>query len=340
MAPRVLPRPRSSLEEYRVDEDYAPLESRAFWRYATMPVPPGRDARAFLDEAESRVLNKTTTTLGGFLVPQDLNESIISAARARSAIAQVSLELPTDSGETLLVPTATAHGTAAWLAESAAYTDAPETFGQPSLSAFKATSWVLATEELIRDSGVPLDAYMLELGGRLGDLEDAAFSVGTGTGQPQGVVHSSSPFGVTVAAVGSTLKYTPADLLAAFKALAPAYRVNASWIFAADDLATLQGLVDSAGAFALPSLQSAEPTLFGRPVYIGPNLPAPGVSAKSAIVGDFSRGYVIRRVRGVTVERLNELKADVGQVVYRARERVDGRCALAAACQILQHSAT
>jgi HK97 family phage major capsid protein len=336
--------PSSSLEEFRAAENgdgFASLEHRAFWRFLLQPVPPGMNPRELLDEDEQRVLSKATNAAGGYLAPTDMNEQIVSAARASSAIAQVSLELVTGDGGNFLLPTTTTHGVATWTAENVGYTASDEVFGQPTLSAFKAASWVVVSEELMQDSRAPLDAYLAnELGQRIGDLEDAAFSVGDGSGKPLGVVHASSPYSVTTASAGSTLKFTPADLLAAWKALAPAYRPNATWIMAADDLATLQGSTDTAGGFAIPSLQSPTPSLFGRPVLIGPNMPAPGVSAKSAIVGDFSRAYCIRRVSGIAVDRLNELASTTGQVVVKARERLDGRPALSAAAQVLQHSAT
>lgn len=336
--------PASSLQEYRENGDYASVEARAFWRYMTQRVPEGMDFRGLLaadEEEELRVQSKATGAAGAFLVPQDLASQIVGAARAASPIAQLSLEIPTEGGGTFALPTTTTHGTAVWTGENVAYTDSSEVFAQASLAAFKATSWATVSEELLEDSGVPLDLYLgSELGARIGDLEDAAFSVGDGSGKPLGVVNASSPFSVTTAAVGSSVLFKPADVLSAFKALAPAYRVDASWVMAADDFASLAASADTAGGLVFPSLQGDSPSLYGCPAYIGPNMPAPAVSAKSVIFGDFRRAYAIRRVLGVGVTRLNEVLATSGQVVFRAAERVDGRPALSAAAVILAHSAT
>jgi len=70
------------------------------------------------------------------------------------------------------------------------------------------------------------------------------------------------------------------------------------------------------------------------------NLPAPAANARSALLADFESAYVIRRVSGVSVQRLDELHSDNGQLGYRARERVDGRVVLADAARALAHSAT
>jgi HK97 family phage major capsid protein len=348
VSPPVFPRPNrqlSTLEEYRAaaaDDERgwgADDPDSLFWRYVM--APSGLGARKVLNEEEYRVLNKTTTTAGGFLVPQDLESKVVSAARAASALAQLSLELLTESGETLLLPTRTTDAVAVWTAESAGYTLGDLTFGQTSLSAFKSATLVKTTEELAQDAGVPFDQYLgMELGGRLGDLQDAAFSVGSGSGQPLGIVHASSPYTVTTAATGSSTVFKGADIQVFYKALAAPYRAGASWIMHPDDYASLAGTLDSAGAFAFPSLQSAEPTLYGRPVYIGAAMPTPAASAKSLAFGNWQLAYAIRRVRGVGVERLEELYAATGEVGFKGAARVDGRPTLAAAAIIGAHSAT
>jgi HK97 family phage major capsid protein len=209
------------------------------------------------------------------------------------------------------------------------------------LSAFKASTLCLVTEELLRDSGVSLDVYLgMELGGRLGILEENAFMNGTGTGQPLGAVHASSPYTVSTAAVGSSLLFKPADVLQFFKALPAPYRATASWVVAADDFAALAASADTAGGLVFPSLQSDTPTLYGRPVYISSELPAPAVSAKSLLFGDFKKGYAVRRMRGIGVDKLVELYAASGQIGFKAYERVDGRPTLAEAVIIGRHSAT
>lgn len=188
---------------------------------------------------------------------------------------------------------------------------------------------------------MPLDAYLaMELGGRLGQLEEIAFSIGSGTGQPLGAVHASSPYTVTTAAVGSTVLFKPADVLAFYLALGAAYRAQAAWVMHPTDFANLAASAATGGELVFPSLQGPEPTLYGRPVFLNAELPAPAANAKSLLFGDFKRAYAVRRVRGVGLQRLDELKAETGQIAYRAYERVDGRPTLASAAIIGAHSAT
>jgi HK97 family phage major capsid protein len=131
-----------------------------------------------------------------------------------------------------------------------------------------------------------------------------------------------------------------ADVRAVWAALPDAYKPNASWVMSPSALASLANLVDTAGALVLPSLHAAEPTLYGARVYSSPELPAAAANARSVVVGDFSLGYAVRRVRGLSVQRQLELHSDSGQLGYRALERVDGRVVLADALRVLAHSAT
>src|SRR5829696_3175220 len=151
------------------------VEQKAFWRYVTAP--------AQILQNEERVLSKAASG-GGFLVPTDVAEMIIAAARAASAVAQVATEIVTEKGETLGMALAGTHGSAAWTAESGSYTPSDETITQSNLGAFKATSKLIVSEELRTDEAVELDEYLsFELGGSLGAVQETAFTSGDGSGK-------------------------------------------------------------------------------------------------------------------------------------------------------------
>jgi HK97 family phage major capsid protein len=233
------------------------------------------------------------------------------------------------------------HGTAAWVAESGAISPSDERITQQNMGAHKAVGKIIVSEELRTDEAVELDAYLrFELGARLGVLEQTAFSTGDGSGKPLGIVHASSGYTVVTAATGSATTYKLADIKSVFKALPQAYRRNASWLIGGDDFAELAALTDTAGGLVLPSLQFDPPSLFGRPVFISGDLPAPGANAKSLAFGDWKRAYGIRRVNAIELRRQEELHSDSGQIGYRTTARVDGRPLLVDAARILAHSAT
>jgi HK97 family phage major capsid protein len=332
---------RTSLREWREDGDAASIETRAFWRWVTIRgAGGGTRAEHLLSEEEFRVLSKGASG-GGFLVPTEVSEMIIAAARAAGQVAQLANEVVSNGGETLNMSLAGTHGTAGWVAESGSYTASDETITQQALNAFKAATKIIVSEELLLDQAVDLDAYLaFELGSRIGALQESAFCVGDGSGKPLGLVHASSPYAVVNAATGSSVIYKAADLQAVYLALPAGYRGNASWLVNADDFGKLAGTTDSAGSLAFPSLHFDPPSIFGRPVFVSGDLPAPAASAKSLVFADFKRAYGVRRVNSVEMQRQDELHSDVGQVGYRARNRVDGRPLLADAARILAHSAT
>lgn len=126
-------------------------------------------------DAENRVLSKASGAAGSFLVPQDFYEQVVAVIRDRGSVAKVALEIQTAEGRTLPLPELTAHGSGAWTSENAATTVSDDTFGLLNLSAYKAATLSVVSEELLADSGVPLDTYLAgEFGGRLALLEGAA----------------------------------------------------------------------------------------------------------------------------------------------------------------------
>ena len=313
------------------------------WKYLLSPpvASPMGGAMLDLSREEQRVLSKATSAAGGYLVGASFDDQITAARRARAVIGAVSRELVTADGSNLLVPSTTTHGVSTWTAENAAYTASDEVFGQVSVSAFKAATQVIVSEELAADTGLDFEAYLAEeLGLRIAALEETAFAVGDGTGKPLGVVTSGNGVTTVTAATGSSTGFKLADVNSVWAALPDGYKPNATWIMSPSAFRSLAVLVDTAGGLVLPSLHAAEPTLFGRPVFQSADLPAAAANARSVVGGDFSVGYLVRRVRGVSVQRQEEIFSNNGQIGFRAFERVDGRVVVADALRILVNSAT
>lgn len=365
MSPRVKPRvsrttsTRSSLAEYRnergqrldklsVDDALAQVyagtldpEARSFWRYMTSPATVTGDPMDALDRIEKRVLSKASSAAGGYAVPTDFADQIVSVRRTGSIIGQLARTIETPAGTALQVPSATTHGVSAWTAENASFTASDEVFSQVTLSAFKASSSVIVSEELLGDALPDFDGFLAaELGGRQVTLEETAFAVGDGTGKPLGMAAASSGYTVATAATGSTLSFTKADVATAYATLPVAYLPTASWVMAPTAFRSLAGLVDTAGGLVFPTLHAAQPTLYARPVYVSPDLPTSAASARSVVFGDISQAYTVRRVSGLGLHRQDEIFSNNGQVGYRIFWRLDGRPVDLAAGIILRHSAT
>ena len=106
------------------------------------------------------------------------------------------------------------------------------------------------------------------------------------------------------------------------------------------DFANLAALEHASGGLTFPTLQNDPPSLMGRPVYMDASLPTSAASAKSLLFGNFRLGYGVRRVRDISLKKLEELHSDSGQIGYKLFSRVDGKPLLPAAVIIGAHSAT
>ena len=159
------------------------------------------------------------------------------------------------------------------------------------------------------------------LGERIGRILNTHLTTGSGSSQPNGLVTGATS-GVT-AASGTAVTY--GELIDLKHSVDPAYRGNATWMFSDATLAALKKLVDGdSRPLWNPGIANGEPDrLDGDRYVVNNDVLDMASSAKAIIYGDLSK-YVIRDVAGMTLLRLNERYADVGQVGFIAFSRHDG----------------
>lgn len=288
---------------------------------------------------ELRALSYGADTAGGYAVPDAFRRELIQALNEENVIRQYATVFTTTSG-ILSIPTISAHGSASWKTEAAAYAESDETFGEVQLSAYKATCLIKVSEELLADSAFPLESYLAtEFGRRIGRLEETAFTTGSGSNQPTGVVGGST-LGVTAAATNAV---TADELVDLYHSLGRAYRNRAVWLMADSTVKAIRKLVTGVSGDKTylwsPGLGAGEPdTLLGRPVVVSQDVVALAASAKTIIFGDLSYYYIGDR-QMISMQRLNELYAGNGQIGFRMFKRTDGKLALAtAAYHLIMHS--
>jgi len=337
VSPRVKPRPlRDSLPLRDVDE--------ILMRYLRGPASVGGDPRQLLDVVEQRTLSKATSAAGGYTVPTPMYEQIMAIVHGRGSIGRLALEIVTESGVALQLPTSTTHGTSSWTAENAGYTASDEVFGQVTVNAFKAATSVIVSEELANDALDNFEPWLArELGQRISQLEGAAFATGDGSGKPLGVVANVGA--VVTMPVGSTVTFAYDSLVDALHSIAVGYREadqSPAWIASDGALKALRKVKDTAGQPVLfESARVGEPPiLLGFPLYVDENLAAPAANAKSLVFAGWKSLYAIRRVNGIGIQRQDEIYSGNGQVGFRGFHRVDGRVVIAAAGVAVAHSAT
>lgn len=293
--------------------------------------------------AEGRQLGVASGAVGGFLVPQGFYDQIITSMRAfgglRSSRATI---ISTSSGQPLPIPTTDDTSNAGIrIAENTQITDLATTYGQRILGAHVYTSRIIRVAlQLLQDSAFNIDDHLAEvMGTRIGRITNTEFTLGTGTGQPQGV-NIGATSGVAATA-GSATSITYPNLVALIHSLDPAYRTNAEWMLHDTTLRALKQMVDGQQRpLWAPGLAVREPdTLLGHRYVVNQDMPVMAANARSILFGDFSK-FIIRDVVDVQVLRLAERYADFLQVGFLAYSRHDALLADTAAIRFYQNSAT
>jgi len=297
-----------------------------------------RHSRGVLEPNERRALQVGTDSEGGYLTPDEFwNAELVQALEEANVMRGLGTVIQTSSGS-MDIPVVSSHGSAAWTAEEAAFTEGDEAFSVVSLGAFKAASILKVSEELLLDSAFNLSGYLAtELGRRIGALEEAAFVDGDGSSKPTGAIDGSTA-GVTAAATGAI---TSDELIDLYHALGRQYRNKGTFLMADATLKAVRKLKDGDDQYLWqPGLQAGEPgRMLGQPVLTSESMKALGAANETVLFGDFSYYYIADR-ESVVLKRLDELYAANGFVAFRAHRRVDGKVILAEAIQHLVQAAS
>ncbi|GLW32268.1 phage major capsid protein [Actinoplanes regularis] len=284
----------------------SPAYMRAFAKAATNRLHE-------LDETEQRALQAVramslTDSAGGYLVPFQLDPTVIITANgslneirriARQVVATGDVWNGVSSGAVSW----------SWDAEAAQVSDDSTTFAQPSIPIYTARGFVPVSIEALQDmsNGASEVARLLAEGREI--LESAAFAVGSGTGQPTGIVTALTGTSSIVTSI-TTDTLAVGDLYALQGALPARFRRGASWL-ATNNFYNRARQFDTAGGSSLwAQLGDGRPAnLLGKPVYEAEDMDG-AINATQenymSVFGDFSN-YVIADRIGMTVEFIPHL---------------------------------
>jgi HK97 family phage major capsid protein len=296
-------------------------------------------------QLEGRALSAITGAAGGFTVPQGFYNSLLESLKAFGGMRNVrSTVLRTAAGNTLPIPKVDdTSNVGAIVGENVTAGNATDpVFSQLNLGAYKYTSKVfLIPIELLQDSAFDIEAYIRNIiATRIGRITNTHFTVGTGSGQPTGVVT-----GATSGKVGTTGQVASViydDLIDLVHSVDPAYRVAGSeFMFNDNTLKALRKLKDSQGLpIWQPGMVQGEPDkILGYQYKINQDVATMAANAKSILFGDFSK-FFIRDVMDLSIFRMGEKYIDQGQVGFVAFSRHDSVLTDTAAIKYYANSAT
>ena len=321
-----------------------------------------RKPAARMTAAEARkvknTMSTTTGSQGGYTTNPLVASDLVGMIKGYGWMRVVAKEITTESGEDMTLPTSDGTGeTGEILTQNSAAALLDPSFGAVPVNTFKFSSKVFTVPmELLQDSAVDVVGFVMERGReRIGRLQNQKFTLGTGTGEPFGLVTQSSVG--KVGTTGQTLTIVYDDLADMIDSVDEGFlgmptktpdlsAVAPGWMFSQTMRKVIRKVKDSSGRpIWTPSYDDgvAEVTraqLLDYPVYINNDMPVPAANAKSLAFGNLSK-YLVRDVLQATLFRFDDSAFwTKGQIGFLVILRSGGNLVDAGAVKLYQHSAT
>lgn len=251
-------------------------------------------------------MSTTTTTEGGYTVPAEIAAMVVDAMKAYGGMRAVSQVLTTAGGNSLNYPTSDGTSEVGEIVDqNGAATGADITFGTVAVNPYKYSSKKIALPvELVQDAAIDVVAFVVNrLATRLARITNQHYTVGTGSGQPFGVMARAAT-GKT-GATGTATSVTYDDLIDLIHSVNSAYRTNARFMLKDLSVAVIRKLKDTTGRPIwtpgdMEGIDGGTPsTICGYAYTVNDDIATMAANAKSIAFGDFSQ-FVIRDVQNST----------------------------------------
>lgn len=306
------------------------------WQDATEPQTGGFTGQnGWIEGKETKDLIESIGASGGYLVPteqstnlmqwDDVGENIVRSKATIIPMSRRAITIP------VLNQTTTTAGQphwwggvlAYWTEEAQSKTESQPSFRQIQLVCHKLVCYTEASDELLEDSAVSLEALLrASFSGTIAWEEQDAFINGSGAGQPLGVINAGATITVLPQAVNALAVLDFVNMLENFQGRNPVWFMNRRWM---SNLLTLTGPPGGNAQYVfIPNAREGAPaTLFGYPVYFVEQMPAPG-QVGSVLLADWSK-YLIGDRQSVTIDSTKAFRFQNDLTAWRAVHRVDGQ---------------
>ena len=281
--------------------------------------------RGSITASEARAQGIAVNSEGGFLTPVSWAASVVKSMAFYGPMlsSDVSDVILTQDGNTINFPTNDdTSNVGAIIAENTQVSEEDTVLGNVAIGAHKYTSkMVRVANELLTDAAYDVQGLVSDrLGERLGRIMNTHATVGTGSGQPRGIVTGSS-LGKTAA---SATALADEEIIDLFYSLDIAHRGNAKFMANDSTVAAIRKFKDSNGSFLWqPALTLGAPeTFMGKVLLTNNDMPEIAAGNTTILFGDFKK-FVVRMVNGLGIKRLDERYADYDQTAFLAFARMD-----------------
>jgi len=292
-------------------------------------------------------MSTTTGSEGGFTVATEVPKMVIDALKAFGGMREVADGITTDAGNDWQYPASDGTSEVGEIVgQNTPASSGDITFNQVPLVVYKYSSKKIALPwELIQDSAIDVVAFVVNrLAQRLGRITNQHYTVGTGTGQPWGVMAraSSGKVGTT----GQTANVIYDDLVDLKHSVNRAYRNGARFMMADSSIKVVRKIKDTSGrpiftpGYEYGITQDTPDLLLGDPITVNDDVAAMAANAKSIAYGNFKQ-YVIRDVMETIIRRFDDSAFALnGQVGFCGWQRSGGNLLDPNAVKYYQNSAT
>jgi HK97 family phage major capsid protein len=260
---------------------------------------------------------------GGFLVPQEYNDTFVEDRRDQTVMRQAGATQINVTSNTFNVPQLATRPKMYWTNELAAKSSTSASFTNITLTPYTLAAIMTASNQVLADArigGNLIQVITRLMTQALAEEEDRAFFTGSGSGQPTGL----KTYTYRTVSAGGLL--TADKLIDALYTLPQAYRKRAAWFMNGRTIRVVRQLKDSQNRYLFVDALSATdfPSLLGLPVYEQNDL-----ETTSIFLGDISAYWIADR-EGISV-KVSDTVVVSGQSAFeknftaiRVEERVDG----------------
>lgn len=295
-------------------------------------------------------MSTTTGSQGGFSVQTEVARQFVDTLKDFGGMRRVSDQITTAMGNDLSYPST--DGTSELgeiVAQNVAAATADIVFGTVPLNTVKFGSKTITVPiELLQDSQIDIVALVQKrMRQRIGRIQNQKYTVGTGTGEPNGLTVAAS-VGKT-GTTGQTLTIIYDDLVDLIDSIDIAYLQQGEPLqFMTNQTLrkVLRKIKDSQGRpIWTPNYDQGIAggfldELLGYPLNINNDMPVPAANAKSLSFGQH-KNYMIRDALEVVMFRFDDSAfMSKGQVGFLAWARAGGNLLDTASVKLYQHSAT
>jgi HK97 family phage major capsid protein len=301
------------------------------------------EQRSLLVEAVESRAQSSSNTAGGYLIPREFAGRIEQFLKDYGGMLEVGEILTTGTGAGFDLPTSDDTANKGYIVGENADVTGGSTdlaFGQVSISAFNYTSgFIKIPYTLLEDSFFDLNGFAAEaIATRINRALNTHLTTGDGSAKPAGIVPAVVAAGSNIAAGASAITFD--NLIDLQHAVNSAYRKNGGWMFSDQTLKVLRKIKDNDGRYIWQpaDVRTGSPaTLLGAKFTINDDMETVATGKTSVLWGDLSK-YVIRRVNGSRIKRLEERFAELDQIALLGFMRFDGKLTNTAAVKCITHA--